>query len=62
MNLMAKVKGVIAKNTDKAGSAIGKVADVADQRTGGKHSTQIRSAADKARGYVAKMDDDKPAQ
>lgn len=56
MNFLDKVKDVVAGNADKAGQVIDKAADLADKRTGGKHSTKIVGAAAKARDAVEKLE------
>lgn len=58
MSLIDKIKGLVAKNADKAPKAIDKVADVIDDKTGHKHSKQIDGAAEKAKGIVDKLDDE----
>jgi len=57
MGLFDKIKSAISGNTDKANDAIDKAADVADDKTGGKYSDKIDSAADQAKGAVDKLGD-----
>ncbi|WP_033289610.1 antitoxin [Amycolatopsis jejuensis] len=42
-----KIQEFAGKNPDKVGEGIDKAADFADEKTGGKHSDQIQSGADK---------------
>ncbi|MEU8827265.1 antitoxin [Streptomyces sp. NPDC048636] len=47
MGMMDKLKGALGKNPDKTRQATRKGADVADKKTGGKHSEQIQTGSDK---------------
>lgn len=58
MGFIDKIKGTVAKNADKADGAIDKVADVVDDKTGGKHTDKIEGAAEKAKGLVDKIEGD----
>lgn len=40
---------------DKAKDAIDKAAELADAKTGGKHTDKIETGADKAKGVIDKM-------
>lgn len=53
-----KLNDMISKNSDKVDEGIGKAANFADEKTGGKHSDKIDSAADRARDYVDKSSDE----
>ncbi|MGI8755806.1 MAG: antitoxin [Acidimicrobiales bacterium] len=59
MGFMDKIKGVVAKNTAKAGTAIDKAGDLVDGRTGNKHAGQVDKLQDRAKDYVDKLDDPK---
>ncbi|MCU1497323.1 MAG: Kanamycin biosynthetic protein [Acidimicrobiales bacterium] len=59
MGFLDKIKSTVAGNADKAEQAIEKAAELADDRTGGKHAEHIDSAAEKAKDYVQKLDDQK---
>jgi hypothetical protein len=48
MGIMDKLKDAIGKNPDKSRKAAHKGADMADKKTGGKHSEHIQRGADKA--------------
>lgn len=61
MGLMDKIKDAVGKNGDKADGAIDKGAGMADEKTGYKHSDQIESGSEKAKDFIAKLDDDKQA-
>ena len=52
MSILDKVKGMLGKNSDKAKTGVDKAADVADAKTGGAHTQQIESAADKAKDAI----------
>lgn len=49
MGLFDKVKGLAKGNADKVDGAIDKAADVADDKTGGKYTDKIDTAAEKAK-------------
>lgn len=59
MGFLDKIKDVVAGNADKAGQVIDKAADLADDKTGGKHADKIDGAAEKAKDFVEKLDDTK---
>jgi hypothetical protein len=52
MGFLDKAKQLVAKNDAQVKKAIGKAAEVADKRTGGKHSKQIKDVAAKAEQAV----------
>ena len=52
MSILDKAKGLLGKNSDKAKSGVDKAADVADDKTGGKHTEQIEGAAEKAKDAI----------
>ena len=56
MSILDKLKGLLKGKGDQIDSAIDKAADVADDKTGGKFSDKIETAADKAKGVVDKLD------
>jgi hypothetical protein len=65
MGFMDKFKGMFGKgmeaaagHEDKIEEGIDKVADVADDKTGGKYSGQIDSGAEKAKDLVEGMSND----
>lgn len=62
MGLLDKLKGTKSKaaklaadNEEKIDDGIDKAADFVDDKTGGKHTDKIESAADKAKGAVDKL-------
>ena len=57
MGFLDKAKGMLGGHADKADDAIDKVADVIDDKTGGKHTDKIDGAADKAKKVIDKLDD-----
>ncbi|MYW05846.1 antitoxin [Streptomyces sp. SID3343] len=59
-NLKAKAEGLLGQHGDKADKGIDKAADIADTKTGGKHTDKIRSASDKAKEGLGKAGDKGP--
>ena len=49
MGFMDKIKGMVGGNKDKVTDAVYKVADIANDKTGGKHADKIDMAADKVK-------------
>ena len=60
MGFLDKAKGMLTKAVDDHGDKISdgldKAADVADQKTGGKHQGTIDGASDQARNALDKLD------
>ena len=54
-----KASGLMKGRGDQVEGAIDKVADVVDDRTRGKHTEKIDSAAEKAKDFVADLDEEK---
>lgn len=52
MGLFDKAKDLVGDNADKIEDAIDKAAEVADDKTGGKHTDKIDAAADKAKDLI----------
>lgn len=59
MGFIDKIKDAVSDNADKADGVIDKVADMVDDKTGGKHQKKIDGAATKAKDLVDKLDDKK---
>ena len=57
MGLMDKVSGLLKGKGKQVDDAIDKVADVVDDKTGGKHTDKIDSVAEKARDAADKLDE-----
>ena len=53
MGLLDKAKGLLGKNAEKVEGAIDKVADVVDEKTGGKYADRIDKGAEAAKDFVA---------
>ncbi|MCI9887303.1 antitoxin [Micrococcales bacterium 31B] len=53
-----KAKDLAAEHGDKLEGALDKVAEVADEKTGGKFSDQIQSGVDSAKGFLASHNDE----
>jgi len=58
MGLMDKLKDLAKGRGKQIDQGIDKVADVVDDKTGGKHTDKIDQAAEKAKDLVDKIDDD----
>jgi len=56
MSILDKAKSLIGKNSDKAKTGVDKAADVADDKTGGKHTAQIDGTAEKAKDAIDGID------
>ncbi len=52
MGLFDKVKDLADQHADKVEGALDKVADVVDEKTGGKYGDQIDKGVDAAKGFV----------
>lgn len=64
MGLFDELKGLagaaekaLQENPDQVKSALGKLAEVVDQETGGSHHDQIEKAQEKAAAYIDKQAD-----
>ncbi|MUM18571.1 antitoxin [Mycobacterium sp. CBMA271] len=53
--LIAKLKSLLAGNTDKVNQAVDKVGDVIDSKTGGKYSSVVDKVQDAAKSAVEKQ-------
>jgi hypothetical protein len=52
MGLFDRAKKLAEEHADKVEQAIDKVADVVDDKTGGKYADQIDKGAEAAKGFV----------
>jgi hypothetical protein len=52
VGFLDKVKGLAGEHADKVEGAIDKVADVVDEKTGGKYADQIDKGAEAAKNLV----------
>lgn len=57
MGLLDTIKKALKGKGKQIESGIDKVADVVDDKTGGKHTDKIDGAADKAKEIVDKLDE-----
>lgn len=57
MGLLDTIKKALKGKGEQIESGIDKVADVVDDKTGGKHTDKIDGAADKAKEIVEKLDE-----
>ncbi|OEV09068.1 antitoxin [Streptomyces nanshensis] len=54
MGFMDKVKGMLGQHSEKVSKGIDKAADMADSKTKGKYSDQIRTGTQKAKEQTDK--------
>ena len=62
-DLFDKAKDLLAENSDTVDDVVDKIAGLVDDKTGGKHSDQVRDGAAKAKDVIAGFvgaDDEKP--
>jgi hypothetical protein len=52
MGIFDKAKGLLGQHGDKVEGAVDKVADMVDEKTGGKYADQIDKGAESAKGFV----------
>ena len=52
MGLLDKIKGLAGQHAEKVEGAIDKVADVVDEKTGGKYADKIDKGVEAAKGFV----------
>jgi hypothetical protein len=57
MELFDKLKHAAEEHGDKLDGAVDKVADVVDDRTGGKHTDKIDAAVEKAKDFLGEKGD-----
>ena len=57
--LRGKAEEVVGDNADTISGGIDKAADLVDDRTGGKHGERIDTVAEKAKGLVDKVGNDR---
>lgn len=51
-DLFDKAKNLLEENQDKVEGAVDKLAEVIDEKTGGKHRDQIDKGADQAKNVI----------
>jgi hypothetical protein len=59
-NLKAKAEDLLGQHGDKADKGVDKAADIADAKTGGKHTDTIHGASDKAKEALGEVGDKGP--
>ena len=57
MGLMDKIKGMLGQHSEEAKGAVEKAGDAVDDKTGGKYSSQVDTAQDKAEDLIDKTKD-----
>jgi 4-alpha-glucanotransferase len=60
MGLLDKAKGLLGQHEEKVESALDKVAEVVDEKTGGKHTDKIEKGVDAAKGFIGDESDTPP--
>jgi hypothetical protein len=60
MGFLDKAKQMLGQHEEKVEDAIDKVADVVDDKTGGKYSDKIDKGVDAAKGFVGDETDTPP--
>jgi 4-alpha-glucanotransferase len=60
MGLLDKAKGLLGQHEEKVESALDKVAEVVDEKTGGKHTDKIEKGVDAAKGFIGDESDPAP--
>ena len=60
MGIFDKVKDLAGKHAEKVEGAIDKVAEVVDDKTGGKYADQIDKGAEAAKGLVGDEGEQEP--
>ena len=60
MGLFDKAKDLLGQHADKVEGAIDKVAEVVDDKTGGKYAEQIDKGAEAAKGLVGDEGEQEP--
>ena len=58
MGLFDKVKNLAGQHADKVEGALDKMAEVVDERTGGKYADQIDKGVEAAKGFVGEDEGD----
>ncbi|GAA2092138.1 hypothetical protein GCM10009801_58540 [Streptomyces albiaxialis] len=58
MGFMDKVKGLMGQHGDKVQQGLDKAAQMADSKTKGKYTNQIKSGTQKAKDAAGKLADD----
>jgi uncharacterized protein YjbJ (UPF0337 family) len=58
MGLMDKIKGMLGQHSEEAKGAVEKAGDAVDDKTGGKYSSQVDTAQDKAEDLIDKTKDE----
>ena len=60
MGLFDRAKELADKHADKVEGAIDKVADVVDEKTGGKYADKIDKGVDAAKGFIGDEGEQEP--
>lgn len=57
MSILDRARHLVGKHDDKVKQGIEKTADVADDKTGGRYTEKIDTAADKTKDAIDKLSD-----
>lgn len=60
-DIVNKVKDLAADHPDQVNQGIDKAGDAVDERTGGKHASQVDKAQDAVKGHLGGADQQPPA-
>ena len=60
MGFLDKARDLLGEHADKVEGALDKVAEVVDEKTGGKYADQIDKGVDAAKGFVGDEGDTPP--
>ncbi|MFE7514417.1 antitoxin [Streptomyces sp. NPDC057540] len=60
MSVMDKLKGMLKGHEDKASQGIDKAGDFVDEKTQGKHASQVDTAQEKLKGQMGGQGQDTP--
>jgi len=60
MGFLDKAKDLLGQHEEKVEGALDKVADVVDEKTGGKYADKIDQGQDAAKGFIGEDEGDTP--
>jgi hypothetical protein len=60
--LLDKAKKLAGMHPDEVNKGVDQAEHVADEKTGGKHSSQVQEAGDRAEGYLGTQGQGEPGQ
>ena len=60
--LLDRAKKLAGMHPDQVNKGVDQAEHVADEKTGGKHSSQVQEAGDRAEGYMGTQNQGEPGQ